>query len=256
MVGPVQPGAHPPGTWYEPTVRRRGQCRDGDRSLGPWHNRAATSTRCGPGSACPTAATPWWNWRCWCSSRPGPRRRPGSLAQRCAAGPRANSCSSSANRSSVIGQLGQLRWARGGQGGSPVLGSGPALTPAPASRASLPEIQAAATAPPTAHSPAVPSRSPRSSHPARTARRPRTESVHESAAVRRSARRPVRSAYHRPTAGITTRHRPRQHFEQVSNPVYGSVGWLAVVDPGPPTDAAVRELLRDAHRLARSRYER
>jgi hypothetical protein len=42
----------------------------------------------------------------------------------------------------------------------------------------------------------------------------------------------------------------------MAHPVYGSVGWLAVVNPGHRTDAAVRELLRHAHHLARSRYER
>ncbi|WP_411141421.1 DUF6194 family protein [Streptomyces sp. x-80] len=42
----------------------------------------------------------------------------------------------------------------------------------------------------------------------------------------------------------------------IAHPVYGSVGWLAVVNPGRRTDAAVRELLRSAHHLARSRHER
>ncbi|MCM2424101.1 DUF6194 family protein [Streptomyces sp. RKAG293] len=42
----------------------------------------------------------------------------------------------------------------------------------------------------------------------------------------------------------------------IAHPVHGSVGWLAVVNPGRRTDAAVRELLRQAHYLARSRYER
>ncbi|MBM4791967.1 hypothetical protein HXP44_07850 [Streptomyces sioyaensis] len=41
-----------------------------------------------------------------------------------------------------------------------------------------------------------------------------------------------------------------------AHPVYGSLGWLAVVNPGRRTDTAVRELLRTAHRLARSRHER
>ncbi len=40
------------------------------------------------------------------------------------------------------------------------------------------------------------------------------------------------------------------------HPVYGDLGWLAVVDPGPRTEVAVRELLRTAHHLARGRYER
>lgn len=42
----------------------------------------------------------------------------------------------------------------------------------------------------------------------------------------------------------------------VAHPVYGTLGWLAVVNPGPRTEPAVRELLSAAHRLARSRYER
>ncbi|MFD9290979.1 DUF6194 family protein [Streptomyces sp. NPDC060030] len=41
-----------------------------------------------------------------------------------------------------------------------------------------------------------------------------------------------------------------------AHPVYGSAGWLAVVNPGPRTDAAVRLLLREAHRLARGRHDR
>ena len=42
----------------------------------------------------------------------------------------------------------------------------------------------------------------------------------------------------------------------IAHPVYGTLGWLAVVNPGPRTEAATRELLRTAHHLARSRYER
>jgi hypothetical protein len=42
----------------------------------------------------------------------------------------------------------------------------------------------------------------------------------------------------------------------VAHPVYGGLGWLAVVNPGPRTGEAVRELLRTAHGLARSRRER
>ncbi len=40
------------------------------------------------------------------------------------------------------------------------------------------------------------------------------------------------------------------------HPVYGAQGWLAVVNPGPRTATAVADLLRCAHHLARSRYER
>ncbi|GGT01515.1 hypothetical protein GCM10010156_69300 [Planobispora rosea] len=42
----------------------------------------------------------------------------------------------------------------------------------------------------------------------------------------------------------------------IAHPVYGTVGWLAVVNPGPRTGEATRELLRTAHGLARARYER
>lgn len=42
----------------------------------------------------------------------------------------------------------------------------------------------------------------------------------------------------------------------IAHPVYGSLGWLAVVNPGPRTEPAVRELLRRAHHLARTRHER
>ncbi|SMC70968.1 hypothetical protein SAMN05661093_01608 [Kibdelosporangium aridum] len=42
----------------------------------------------------------------------------------------------------------------------------------------------------------------------------------------------------------------------IAHPVYGTVGWLAVVNPGPRTEAAVRELLTSAYEIARSRYER
>ncbi|WP_329421467.1 DUF6194 family protein [Streptomyces sp. NBC_01693] len=42
----------------------------------------------------------------------------------------------------------------------------------------------------------------------------------------------------------------------IAHPVYGSAAWLAVVNPGPRTDAVVRQLLRHACDLARARYER
>ncbi|MFF5722433.1 DUF6194 family protein [[Kitasatospora] papulosa] len=42
----------------------------------------------------------------------------------------------------------------------------------------------------------------------------------------------------------------------IAHPVHGSAGWLAVVNPGPRGDAAIRLLLREAHRLARARHER
>ena len=42
----------------------------------------------------------------------------------------------------------------------------------------------------------------------------------------------------------------------IPHPVYGSLGWLAVVDPGPRTEAALRDLLRTAHARARARHDR
>ena len=42
----------------------------------------------------------------------------------------------------------------------------------------------------------------------------------------------------------------------IAHPVYGSVGWLAVKNPGERTDETLRELLHTAHQLARARYER
>jgi len=42
----------------------------------------------------------------------------------------------------------------------------------------------------------------------------------------------------------------------MAHPVYGSLGWLAVVNPGSRTEAAIRDLLRAAHDLARSRHHR
>jgi hypothetical protein len=42
----------------------------------------------------------------------------------------------------------------------------------------------------------------------------------------------------------------------IAHPVYGSLGWLAVVNPGTRTDTAIRELLRTAHHRARNRHER
>jgi hypothetical protein len=42
----------------------------------------------------------------------------------------------------------------------------------------------------------------------------------------------------------------------IAHPVYGSLGWLAVVNPGTRTETAIRELLRTSHRLARVRYQR
>ena len=42
----------------------------------------------------------------------------------------------------------------------------------------------------------------------------------------------------------------------IAHPTYGSLGWLAVKNPGPATEADVRELITRAHALAKSRYQR
>ncbi|ROR46813.1 hypothetical protein EDD39_5104 [Kitasatospora cineracea] len=42
----------------------------------------------------------------------------------------------------------------------------------------------------------------------------------------------------------------------IAHPVYAAAGWLAVVNPAGRTTEDVRQLLRTAHRLARTRYER
>lgn len=42
----------------------------------------------------------------------------------------------------------------------------------------------------------------------------------------------------------------------VAHPLYGTLGWLAVVSPGERTGGIVLDLLRRSHDLARNRYER
>lgn len=42
----------------------------------------------------------------------------------------------------------------------------------------------------------------------------------------------------------------------IVHPVYGSLGWVAVVDPGERTSARAAELLREAHAAAVARHER
>lgn len=42
----------------------------------------------------------------------------------------------------------------------------------------------------------------------------------------------------------------------IVHPVYGQLGWLAVLNPGPETAETARELLREAYELDRIRYER
>ena len=53
--------------------------------------------------------------------------------------------------------------------------------------------------------------------------------------------------------------RPRDHAAtDVFNPhpVYGALGWVAVVNPGEQTTATVLQLLREAHEAARARARR
>ena len=42
----------------------------------------------------------------------------------------------------------------------------------------------------------------------------------------------------------------------IAHPVYGDLGWLAVVNPGERTEPVLRDLLRSAHDRARARYQR
>jgi hypothetical protein len=42
----------------------------------------------------------------------------------------------------------------------------------------------------------------------------------------------------------------------IPHPVYGSQGWLSVLNPGPETDQTVKELLAEAHERAIARYEK
>jgi hypothetical protein len=42
----------------------------------------------------------------------------------------------------------------------------------------------------------------------------------------------------------------------IAHPVYGSLGWLAVNNPGPVTAREARRLLLHAHQLAQTRYRR
>jgi hypothetical protein len=42
----------------------------------------------------------------------------------------------------------------------------------------------------------------------------------------------------------------------IAHPTYGSLGWLAVVNPGTNTDADVRRLLRHGWEAARARFDR
>jgi hypothetical protein len=61
---------------------------------------------------------------------------------------------------------------------------------------------------------------------------------------------------HQPREPATRDVDPSATDTVIAHPVYGSVGWLAVVNPGSRTDTAIRELIRTAHHLARNRYQR
>ena len=67
----------------------------------------------------------------------------------------------------------------------------------------------------------------------------------------------------KPSCGGPATHRanqsqgdPSAEDAVIAHPVYGSLSWLAVVNPGPRTDQTVRELIITAHGLARGRAER
>ncbi|MFC5828360.1 DUF6194 family protein [Nonomuraea insulae] len=66
----------------------------------------------------------------------------------------------------------------------------------------------------------------------------------------------VRWTGHAPREAATTEADPSATDTVIAHPVYGAVGWLAVVNPGSGTEATTRDLLRTAYELARSRYER
>ncbi|WP_027945048.1 DUF6194 family protein [Amycolatopsis taiwanensis] len=61
---------------------------------------------------------------------------------------------------------------------------------------------------------------------------------------------------HEPRDSAATEIDPSTADTVMAHPVYGTAGWLAVVNPGKRTESETYELLRTAYRLARSRYER
>ncbi|MGW7516340.1 DUF6194 family protein [Streptomyces sp. NPDC054796] len=66
----------------------------------------------------------------------------------------------------------------------------------------------------------------------------------------------IRWTGHAPREPASAEADPGATDTVLAHPVYGTVGWLAVVNPGERTEAPTRELLRAAHHLARSRHER
>lgn len=61
---------------------------------------------------------------------------------------------------------------------------------------------------------------------------------------------------HQPRDATTGEVDPSAFDVVLAHPVYGRLGWLAVVNPGSRTESPIRELLRAAYQLARSRHER
>jgi hypothetical protein len=49
---------------------------------------------------------------------------------------------------------------------------------------------------------------------------------------------------------------PTRRDQVLPHPVYGRLGWVCVVQPGPRTADELRVLLRDAHDAAQHRWER
>lgn len=47
-----------------------------------------------------------------------------------------------------------------------------------------------------------------------------------------------------------------QRDQVMAHPVYGTLGWVCVVQPGPDSGAEVQSLLAEAHDAARRRWER
>ncbi|GAA1952177.1 DUF6194 family protein [Kitasatospora viridis] len=66
----------------------------------------------------------------------------------------------------------------------------------------------------------------------------------------------IRWTGHAPREPATTLVDPSTVDTVIAHPVYGTVGWLAVVNPGPRSAGTTRDLLRAAHQLARARHER
>jgi hypothetical protein len=51
-------------------------------------------------------------------------------------------------------------------------------------------------------------------------------------------------------------HDPTEMDRIFVHPVYGRMGWLAVINPGPRASEATRALLRQAYEAARARHDR